>query len=451
MSQGLQSGPPALPGFLRKAAIWAAAMPSDGLRFAKMRSRLFADAWHARRLGCEEPGKGAALAPHAASGLPPSMNYRFRHLDGLRGIAALIVVVSHIVAGFWPAAYFGGGGAFASAFSNTPVFVLISGTFAVYVFLVMSGFVLAGGEVSGIGRLPLQVVARIVRLGIPAGASVGIAFLLLRSGAIHSVEAGTVTHNAWLASYYTDAEMPAWRGLREMLGYPFLTGDSSLNPVLWTMRTELVGSIVVFAVAAFLPRTRRPAAYIALALLAYLSGSGAVFLLIPFMAGALLREADWLDRLPAGPWWPAILAIGLLCGGVPYADYIGTVYEPLVRAVDLVSGNPVGTIRIGGAFLLAAAVLKLRPQVLAWRPAQFLGRISFPLYLIHFPIMASYLCWTYLRLDGAFVVGLALSFVVLAIASAAVMERLIERPSVELSRLIKNRRAFVEAPRQEPA
>jgi peptidoglycan/LPS O-acetylase OafA/YrhL len=67
---------------------------------------------------------------------------RVNHLDGLRGIAALTVVVFHYLSAFVPALtpdqtanpYW---------LSDTPLAVVFNGPFAVVVFFVLSGFVVS--------------------------------------------------------------------------------------------------------------------------------------------------------------------------------------------------------------------------------------------------------------------------------------------------------------------
>jgi len=72
---------------------------------------------------------------------------RIPEFDGLRGVAAIVVVVSHIVAAFMPVLYFGPEGgtvlSWQGFFAMSPFFVMVSGSFAVFVFFVLSGFVIA--------------------------------------------------------------------------------------------------------------------------------------------------------------------------------------------------------------------------------------------------------------------------------------------------------------------
>jgi Acyltransferase family len=90
-----------------------------------------------RARGSSNIGRQAARAP--------AMRYdarRVNHLDGLRGIAALTVVVFHYLSAFVPALtpdqtanpYW---------LSDTPLAVVFNGPFAVVVFFVLSGFVVS--------------------------------------------------------------------------------------------------------------------------------------------------------------------------------------------------------------------------------------------------------------------------------------------------------------------
>jgi peptidoglycan/LPS O-acetylase OafA/YrhL len=79
------------------------------------------------------------------------MTPRQLEYDGLRGVAALSVVVCHFVCTFYPALMFGSRDPtlwVADALSRSLLFAMYGGTFAVYVFYVLSGYVLAASSQS---------------------------------------------------------------------------------------------------------------------------------------------------------------------------------------------------------------------------------------------------------------------------------------------------------------
>ena len=85
---------------------------------------------------------------------------RVQYLEGLRGIAALQVVLLHFVSGFLPDT---------AEHAFAPLHVLWDGHTAVYVFFLISGAVLTPSFARG-GAWPRQVVKRLVRLGVPIAA-----------------------------------------------------------------------------------------------------------------------------------------------------------------------------------------------------------------------------------------------------------------------------------------
>src|SRR4051794_16656837 len=73
---------------------------------------------------------------------------KFRYLDGLRGLAALIVVIDHLAISFFQAATDGSITRYHAQTAEklvfaTPLHLLVSGNFSVCIFFVLSGFVLS--------------------------------------------------------------------------------------------------------------------------------------------------------------------------------------------------------------------------------------------------------------------------------------------------------------------
>lgn len=89
---------------------------------------------------------------------------RFDYLDGLRGIAALLVVISHFKNGFFSVE--NNSSVFASIWKTLDFFIF-QGHFCVQIFFVLSGFVLAYNSFNRPTFLHKQWIKRIYRLGIP--------------------------------------------------------------------------------------------------------------------------------------------------------------------------------------------------------------------------------------------------------------------------------------------
>lgn len=75
---------------------------------------------------------------------------KIKYIEGIRGLAAIIVVLHHYTLAFYPALNFGdsnqtnfGNGSLELLFANTPLNLIYNGGFAVSVFFILSGFVLS--------------------------------------------------------------------------------------------------------------------------------------------------------------------------------------------------------------------------------------------------------------------------------------------------------------------
>ena len=131
---------------------------------------------------------------------------RFQELDGLRGVAALIVVVFHVMSAFVPA-WVPDQSEAVPWWADSPLAVLYNGTFAVPVFFVLSGFVLAQASLLPRKHLWLDLALRYLRLALPATASVLLACGLLHIWPTAAESLSQVVPVPWLRWTY-QGEIP---------------------------------------------------------------------------------------------------------------------------------------------------------------------------------------------------------------------------------------------------
>lgn len=323
---------------------------------------------------------------------------RIPEFDGLRGAAALVVVISHIMTGFVPALYFGSEGRIVPTwqdfFAMSPFFVMISGSFAVYIFFVLSGFVIAASaDASRTNSIVGNCFARVIRLALPCAASVLLVGALSKFHFFYSQEAASIVDHWWLKAYRDDHDL--LEILKEFIGQYFLTGNSGLNGVLWTMQRELLGSIAIYIVFGMTRERifRLCMCVFAIAVLVILRLEICYY--ICFIVGSMLFL--FKKEIHGLPSWGGSIALvfGLTLGGRPF---LAPEHDTIYYEFFLTLGKyylfvwPIGaSLVVLGTFDLFSA-----KRVVGGSVGRFLGRISFSVYLVHFPFLHSLMAYLFI-------------------------------------------------------
>jgi peptidoglycan/LPS O-acetylase OafA/YrhL len=297
------------------------------------------------------------LAPsHAPSAAVERGAVRLHFLDGLRGWAAVVVLLHHLFVDGLPANSF-----MADRALWAKVFFL-NGPLAVGVFFVISGFSLSirylqTGDRRALGRM---AAARYVRLALPIFAICAVTYALLVSGIIPPAAQRPFPLDAFLRFTPTIEGLFSFSLLKVFVAY---SGAESYDPPLWTMTYEFLGSFMVFGLVLYLRHSRLRRWLLAILFLT-LTALQSYFAL--FVAGILI--ADLFPLVAASP--AANRAGALLCG-------IGVLLVTLPH-------HWFAAVFIGGATCLTAGAIVCAPvrRFFESRLSNFLGWISFPLYLV---------------------------------------------------------------------
>jgi peptidoglycan/LPS O-acetylase OafA/YrhL len=373
---------------------------------------------------------------------------RFDSLDGLRGVAALTVVVFHFFSAYVPGLlsdqtdtpWWG---------SDTPLAVLFNGGFAVSVFFVLSGFVIANSAAQRKAPFVVNVLRRYGRLAVPVAASTVIAWALLAASPHTVAQLKAAQPHIWLNQTYDGTEPDLWAAVRSGFIDVFANGYSYFNNVLWTMQIEIVGSIAIYAIYGLASPRFQFALLVAMALAAVVVGWPEYS---AFALGGLMREALAADRLPSRFAWAA-LAFGVVVGAMTpgYPSRLGL---PLSDEGQFALGESHKVWQVLAALGLVYAVLGLPwlGRCLSSRPLRFLGGISFGVYLVHAPLLYTVFATPYLavRTDPAAVAALLLAFLAVAVTAGYGFTRAVDQPTIGALRRLRLRRWRLGAAAQQP-
>lgn len=344
-------------------------------------------------------------------------------LDGLRGLAAAIVLIGHVNAALaTPATVL-------DSIRHGPLAILISGSSAVHLFFILSGFCLAASasRSTSISDLAQYFVRRVFRIHPP------YMFALLAT---------------WGASFFYDTTRAAggltpWMlGLASVhvpvadlllyLAWPGTAGKQL--PVAWSMAVEMVYSL---ALPTMMWLTRRSHWTLLLMISAWpmfdLDFQPSILKFgFQFTLGIALhiereRLSAWFARV-RGVRAVAFVAAGLALFGANTA--LGLHYRvsgPFVSAAG------------GTALVCAALFIPGVRTALSARALVYFGRISYSFYLLHFTvlILVSRMIRGPASLQDASLLLLG-SFVATTLC-AALTHRIVERPSIALGNSICRR------------
>jgi peptidoglycan/LPS O-acetylase OafA/YrhL len=342
---------------------------------------------------------------------------RVEGLEGMRGIAAFIVFVHHFLLIFHPPFYFG---------PHDWRHLLLNPNLAVSWFFAHSGFVLAWKSRDMQPRefpphiLDL-VLRRYLRLLPLVLVSILLTCLLLSLHAIDSVNYAAVTGSKWLGGYlrfegnFLDALLQGLYGV-----YFQFKSSTSYNPSLWTIGYELISSYLLFFAIAILRNGLMSRIGFVLIALTVGTWKG----VLPFFLGAALTR---IPRHTPPRWILPLLAL------------------PALALSDL-PGKQGGEYYRGVCAAVLMYVLVNSPSIRAFLSRgipDFLGKVSYSLYAIHFLILASFTSWLGSTLQShTSLSGILLNFILttaLLIPVSYLLYRWVDKPGIAFSKWFSGR------------
>jgi peptidoglycan/LPS O-acetylase OafA/YrhL len=388
---------------------------------------------------------------------------RIAYLESIRGLAALQVLLLHFLAAFAPNLVFAlpAAAGVAGYIHLSPLYFLYDGYSAVYIFFALSGYVLTRSFERDLAQPSSQILARIVRLGLPALAATLVAAAVMLTFGKPNVAAGELSGSAWFADQW-NTEVSVLSVIRDgtvnalFLGYRGLPGVAFLAPwqqpveqslvvPLWTLSIEFYGSMIILLLCCCAGRSR--ALWWTVVLVGVIFTIRSAY--ICFFVGHLLATFRRAEKpAPASRLLPVFcIMFGVLlcvlaevwqpqwlrsfCADPTYFLFPGQFAPMQQKTFGAI------LVLIGIVDLEAARGFLSRP----WLVAR--SRLSFPLYLVHWPILFGPAAALFLWLNGT--VGIELARVGAVVAGiclafgCSMIFLSVDRRALELSRTLRKR------------
>lgn len=375
---------------------------------------------------------------------------RVTEIDSLRGLAALNVVFAHFVAAFLPTLLLGnypGITSFPQDYSWLHVLqwpglnVIYNGHFAVMIFFVISGYVLSEKRNADNfrERLRSRLWARFFRLTPLVTVTVTFSYILSYYGLYFNANVTALNSELeWIGQFIPPISFAEF--IRIALYKGVVLGDGSLNPPLWTISIELYGSLLIIG---FLIVAGNRNIFIKV-----VAVGAAVLLIAPqnfiymscFFAGGLIRLFDLRFKK---------IHIGILPVALYFASYqYDSMFYSFLPSTKIIGSEKDFYNMLGAVLLFMMTISGKLNFLLLTKPAIFLGRISFALYLTHFIILCSVASLLYLTgLSGWLMLINLSAYLICSILLSIPLTKYIDEPG---SRLARNIGQAVEGRKPSP-
>jgi peptidoglycan/LPS O-acetylase OafA/YrhL len=371
---------------------------------------------------------------------------RIPSLDGLRGVAAVVVVLHHALITY-PVlrAVFEDGPAVSATGSlpwwlvQTPLHLFWAGGEAVFVFFILSGVALGlMRKRASPARWRSYYPSRLLRLYLPVWASIIFALAVFASVGLVSKPA----QDGWVAERGTNLSP-----ISLMKAAFFLRDTDKYNGPLWSLLWEVIFSVLLPAFVFLLLRRSQNWKFAAIAatlllgcvLRSQIAPVGNFLLYMSIFGLGVLFAARMDDfqrlgkRIDEHRSSKIIWLTAIVIGCVALCSY--WYFQPLGLPLPLI--HLTYALQVAGAFLIVFCAAFSAPvrRLFSSRVARWLGGISFSLYLVHDPVLLALNHLTGERSQPLVIaIGLPLS-----IGVGWLFSLLIEHPAHALAKRVERR------------
>ncbi len=327
----------------------------------------------------------------------------YHHLNGLKGLACLLVFIGHYLGIYRYAQSFNPAFRGLDAVSSSPFSIFIDEGYWLYLFFVVSGYLVSKSRIGSVRVLLAKIINRFLRLGLPILFSYMIIFVIYKTVGFHNGATAGLFECPFLQAFY-DIDY----SVKDVLMSPvdvLLFEKCTMNHPYWVLKMMFISSVLIYLINYVFSKIKSPKKGMAEQLLLIIIILATCFTYPIIAAGliGMLASRSEENGVRGQPWYAASFII-------------------LALAICVLP------VKIIAAFSFAVLIL-LIPNVKALNSffsgkiCKFFGDISWGIYSFHWPLICSVgSLWlitaaAQIGLRKAYVIGLPIVFVLTVLIS----------------------------------
>lgn len=375
---------------------------------------------------------------------------RNKSLDGIRGLMAINVVICHFICAYYPEMYFidsTAGNKILKLFAYTPLSALVNGNIAVQYFFVLSGFLTASmvfySNKKNAKQITEKCISRYFRLLPMILAATFLTFILMKENLMYHLDIVGMLKNGSFYESYCNFKPTLIDCLYNGFIRTFIKSSNYVGP-FWTIRYELLGYIVCIICCTLLKGNKaRRIIYICIVLVLCIINMEFYYLL-PFILGVYIAdfiiyrddETTYFSKYYNKILYSRKFEIICFCIGI-YLSTIPMFYVGIHSWLGIFKVLPTSVFRAIGLAIIFYLIQmkKFGKKFFETRCLQWLGKISFPIYSFHWPLMLSFQSYVFSKLilrysyDIASIIAFLANFCMIMVVSY-IMWFLIEKSKI---------------------
>ena len=382
---------------------------------------------------------------------------KIKCLEGIRGIAAFIVLLHHFAVGFYPAYYSMNAteghmdnGNVEKMVGTSPLNFFVNGGMGVSIFFVLSGIVLSYRffQTKNVEILRGLAIKRYLRLMPPVLFATLLFYAVKFFGGVYSTEAATITKSSWWLPANGHFDMDFQLMLKTTLWDVFFLSNNVYLTVLWTLKAEMFGSFLVFSLLALFGQTRSRWFIYAFVFIYFIFMMEAFYLALVIgivLADLMVHKPPIFTQFGKPLFLIPLSIMGFYLASYP-SSYFVKIEETIYRYLSLGIFSSIELYHTIGATLLIFSILcsDFLQKIFTNKVSLFLGKISFSMYLLHPIVIASFSSYLMIQFKDwryynnavllIFVLTLIFTFII-----SYLMTIFVDKKSIELSQKFYNK------------